>query len=337
MNKREFLKSAGLLGLSSMIPIGGISIVGCETNQDDPNACVLTPTETAGPFPLDLTENHQYFRQDVREDRAGVPLNLRLKIISSITCQPMQNVRVNIWHCDKDGLYSGYSQNNNPGQAGQTYLRGYQYTDAFGEVQFKTIFPGWYSGRICHIHFQVHVSSSFAAISQLTFDVATKNAIYAANPGIYTKGADPTSLTNDNIFSDGYQYQVATLTANSDGSYDSYLQVGVNAQVASNLGHQEKETAKQFALGQNFPNPYVSETTVPFTLQTRSDIKLELWDLAGRKVATVVRNGLTSGEHSILLSLPSLGLAVGNYVYQMEVSNGSGVFRYSRMMTAGIG
>ena len=60
----------------------------------------------------------------------------------------MQNVRVNIWHCDKDGLYSGYNT-----ETSLTYLRGYQFTDANGEVEFITIFPGLYTGRTCHIHF----------------------------------------------------------------------------------------------------------------------------------------------------------------------------------------
>ena len=187
--------------------------------KNPPNNCTLIPSETAGPFPLDLTANPFYFRQDVRENKTGVQLNLKLKIIGLSNCLPMQNARVNIWHCDKDGLYSGYGD-----QQGLTYLRGYQMTNANGEVEFVTIFPGWYTGRICHIHFQVFVSSSYAAISQLTFPIATKNAIYAANPSLYTKGADPLTFSNDNIFSDGYSYQLATLTPNIQmGGYDSYL------------------------------------------------------------------------------------------------------------------
>ncbi|MBK7873762.1 MAG: hypothetical protein IPJ74_25445 [Saprospiraceae bacterium] len=91
-------------------------------------------------FPLDLTANTAFFRQDVRESKTGVQLNLKMKIIGASNCEPMRNVRVNIWHCDKDGLYSGYSQSNNAGQAGLTYLRGYQMTDANGEVNFITIF-----------------------------------------------------------------------------------------------------------------------------------------------------------------------------------------------------
>lgn len=114
-------------------------------------------------------------------------MHLKLRVIGSENCLPMNNVRVNIWHCDKDGLYSGYSQQNNQGQAGQTYLRGYQFADANGEVQFETIFPGWYNGRICHIHFQVYVSSVYAAISQLTFPLDIKNKIYTDNSSLYTK------------------------------------------------------------------------------------------------------------------------------------------------------
>lgn len=95
---------------------------------------------------------------------------------------------MNIWHCDKDGLYSGYSQNNNQGQAGLTYLRGYQMTDASGNVEFVTIFPGcrW---RICHIHFQVYVSSVYAAISQSAFPLAEKTRFTQPIPGC-TPGAD---------------------------------------------------------------------------------------------------------------------------------------------------
>src|SRR5262249_22813469 len=152
--------------------------------------------------------NTFYFRQDIRETQQGVQFNLKLKIFGIGNCLPMPNLRVNIWHCSNVGLYSGYDQPGNVGQAGLTYLRGYQFTDANGEVEFITIFPGWYNGRICHIHFQVYVSSSYAAISQMTFDIPAKNAIYAANPTLYPNGADPTNYSADNVFSDGYSYQI---------------------------------------------------------------------------------------------------------------------------------
>ncbi|REJ81930.1 MAG: T9SS C-terminal target domain-containing protein [Bacteroidetes bacterium] len=329
-DRREFLKTTGMMGLASMIPFG--NVLADESNNSTPESgCVLIPSETAGPFPLDLTANNFYFRQDVRETRVGVQLNLRMRIIGLSNCQPMQNVRVNIWHCDKDGNYSGYGT-----QTGLTYLRGYQITDANGDVEFITIFPGWYPGRVCHIHFQVYVSSSYAAISQLTFDVAEKQAIYTANPSIYTAGTDPVSPGNDNIFSDGYQYQISNLTPNgTSGGYDAFLQVAVQGSGTTGIGHLEKENAKQFTLGQNFPNPYYGETTIPINLKYPSELRIELYDLNARNVTDLVYENLGKGEQHIPLNFHALALAQGNYIYQVEVKNMNGIFREYKMMTAG--
>lgn len=294
---------------------------------------MLIPTETAGPFPLDLTENSTYFRQDITEGQTGVPLRLRLRIIGLENCAAMPNLRVNIWHCSHTGLYSGYSQNNNPGQAGLTYLRGYQYTDSNGEVEFITVFPGWYNGRICHIHFQVYVNSNYAAISQLTFPIATKNAIYAANPALYPNGADPMTLAGDNIFNDGYQFQMATLEADGSGGYSSELEVTIQGSGSTGIGYQESRTALQFELGQNMPNPFTTETTIPLTLHRPGDVLLELWDLQGRKVHTRSHPKLGAGTHRFGLDLAAMGLPAGSYVYQVQLTNAEGVFRSSKLMT----
>ena len=334
MNKREFLKKSSLLGVASLFPFGKIFSTPEKVSAQS-NTCTLIPSETSGPFPLDLTTNSYYFRQDVRENKTGVQLNLKLKIIGLDDCLPMQNVRVNIWHCDKDGLYSGYSQPNNAGQAGLTYLRGYQMTDSNGEVELITIFPGWYNGRICHIHFQVYVSSVYAAVSQLTYDIAEKNALYAANASLYTKGADPTSYNNDNVFADGVTYQIAKLTPNTTtGGFDSYLEVTIAGSGTTGVGHLEKENAKQFSLGQNFPNPYSEKTVIPFILQKPADVTLDLYDLTGRKVKTLYQNGLSAGVQNIELEFKTLGLQSANYVYQIEIKNADGIFRDCKMMTA---
>ena len=333
MDKREFLKKTGMLSLASLLPLERVlASVGGQTRT---NTCTLIPSETAGPFPLDLTTNSFYFRQDVRENKTGAQLNLRLKIIGDQNCLPMPNLRVNIWHCDKDGLYSGYSQAGNAGQAGLTYLRGYQMTDANGEVEFITIFPGWYNGRVCHIHFQVYVSSSYAAISQLTFDVPTKQAIYAAYPSLYTNGADPIAPGSDGIFSDGYTFQITTPTPDiGTGGYDAYLEVTIQGNgTTTGLGHIERETAKQFAMGQNFPNPFVNETTIPVNLIYPSEVKLDLYDLQGRIVKTIDKGNLSSGDHEISINLNELGISKGNYAYQLEIKNQNGTFRDVKLMT----
>lgn len=331
MNRKEFLRASGLAGL-------GLSLPFTKAFADEPQgnsnlaSCTLIPTETAGPFPLDLTANTTFFRNDIRETQQGTPLNVKLKIVGVNNCGPMSNVRVNIWHCNKDGLYSGYDNSMNAGQAGLTYLRGYQMTDADGYVNFTTIFPGWYSGRICHIHFQVYVSSNYAAISQFTFDIATKNQIYANDPGIYTKGADPMTLASDNIFSDGYQYQMCTLTPTSSG-YEAYLEVAVQGSGSTSIGNIDKETAKNMSLGQNYPNPHSGSTTIPFTLAKTAKADILIFDLMGRKVAQIDCGKLAAGDHERQLNLANLGLANGNYAYQLNVENESGRYTDVKIMT----
>lgn len=337
MKRNEFLKGLGLVGAGTLLanPVAKTASASNKKMLAPSDSCVLIPTETAGPFPLDLTENPTFFRQDVRENKTGVQLNLKLRIIGSTNCLPMQNARVNIWHCDKDGLYSGYSQQGNQGQAGLTYLRGYQMTDVNGEVEFVTIFPGWYTGRICHIHFQVYISSMYQAISQLTFPIAEKNAIYAANSGLYTKGADPLSFNQDNIFSDGYTYQLATITPNATtGGYDSFLEVTVQGSGTSGYAIVEPETGGQFKLGQNFPNPFNGETTIPFNLTNRSDVQIDLFNLDGKKVATINQGSLLAGDQTVVVNTKALGLATNNYIYQIQVTNENGTFRQCKMMSA---
>jgi protocatechuate 3,4-dioxygenase beta subunit len=326
-NRRDFLRLTGLAGAATLIPYK--NALTSDVIPGIGNECVLIPTETAGPFPLDLSDNPFFFRQDVREDRAGVQVNLKMRVLGLDNCEPMQNVRVHIWHCDKDGLYSGYQ-----GEEGLTYLRGWQMADANGEVEFITILPGWYPGRVCHIHFQVYVSSMYAAISQLTFEVDTKNEIYSGNPYLYTKGTDPLLPSQDGVFADGYEYQLANLAPNTEtGGYDSFLEVSVLGEGTTGIGYLEKENAKQFSLGQNFPNPFAEETTVPFYLRYPSDVKLELWDIRGEKLTVIERGSLPAGDHSININPGNLGLATGNLVYQLEIRNTSGTYRDSKMMT----
>ncbi len=329
MNKREFLKMGGLLSLASVLPTGKLFAA-----AGGGNTCVLIPTETAGPFPLDLSANTFYFRQDVREDRTGVPLRVRLRIVGLENCEPMANVRVNIWHCDANGVYSGYpNQQGGLNTMGLTFLRGYQLADSDGQVEFLSIFPGWYNGRVCHIHFQVHVSSSYSAVSQLTFPIAAKQAVYTDHPTLYPNGPDPLTPAQDGIFSDGYQYQLSTLSFNADTQeYETFLEVAVQGSGIP-TGLQEFRNTAQFSLGQNIPNPFMGYTEVPITLKQPGDLTLDLYDLNGKRVARIERHGLAVGEHRLPVDLQTLGLAPGNYAYQVEVRTAQGVFRNVKMMT----
>ncbi|MFI5677213.1 intradiol ring-cleavage dioxygenase [Streptomyces cellulosae] len=64
----------------------------------------LTSETTEGPYYIDADK----LRQDITEDKEGIPLTLTLKVIDSDTCKPISNAAVDIWHCDALGIYSGY-------------------------------------------------------------------------------------------------------------------------------------------------------------------------------------------------------------------------------------
>ena len=112
--------------------------------------CVLTPGQEEGPFHIDLAQ----VRQDIVENRPGVPLALALTVVDSDTCEPIRDAAVDIWHCDALGVYS---DEPSEGSEGETYLRGIQLTDGNGLAEFATIYPGQYPGRTTHIHLKVHI------------------------------------------------------------------------------------------------------------------------------------------------------------------------------------
>ena len=201
------------------------------TTSSSSLSCVLIAEETVGPYPLfnDIASAAAYQREDITEGRAGVPLRLTLKIVSTRNaCAPITSAMVYVWHCDKDGYYSGYNQQGGD-MRGQTFCRGVQMTDRNGEVAFTTIYPGWYPGRATHIHFRVYLALDLQATSQLAFPDDATAAVY--NSTLYAaKGQNPTSPSRDGIFSDGVTYQLATVTQNAaTGGYDALLTVGIAA------------------------------------------------------------------------------------------------------------
>ncbi|WP_336492039.1 intradiol ring-cleavage dioxygenase [Methylobacterium nigriterrae] len=152
-------------------------------------SCLLTPQTIEGPFYLDP----KLMRSDITEGRAGVPLRLRLRVIEAGPCTPIAGARVDIWHCDAKGLYSGY-----PGQgdsrsldtSGQTFLRGTQMTDAAGVVTFETIYPGWYAGRATHIHLKAFLDARTMLTGQIYFPDALNEFLYTQVPAYTGRRAE---------------------------------------------------------------------------------------------------------------------------------------------------
>jgi protocatechuate 3,4-dioxygenase beta subunit len=252
MDRRRAIRHAARFGFG----LGALQLLGCAAtdstggtidtgNGTGAGACSLIPSETAGPFPGDSSNGPNVLnqtgvvRKDIRSSFAGlsgtatgVPLNLELAIVSASTCAPLASYAVYLWHCDALGRYSLYSS----GATTQNYLRGVQAADADGKVSFTTIYPGCYSGRWPHVHFEVYRSLTAAtsvsnkiATSQLALPKAASDLVYASSG--YSGSASNLSqitLATDGIFSDGASLELATVTGSVSAGMTATLTVAVN-------------------------------------------------------------------------------------------------------------
>lgn len=97
------------------------------------------------------------------------------------TCSPIPGARVDVWHCDAEGIYSGYArQLGGLDTREETFLRGTQMADANGIATFTTIYPGWYPGRTPHIHFKAFPTPQSVLTGQLFFPDDVSRALYGA-------------------------------------------------------------------------------------------------------------------------------------------------------------
>ncbi|WP_426569122.1 intradiol ring-cleavage dioxygenase [Streptomyces canus] len=249
-----------LVAGASLIPL-----VGCSTEEETPASpsssassggspssssaaeCATVPDETAGPFPGDGSNGVNVLKESgvVRSDitrsfgdsaggtAEGVPLTVTLTVVDAASgCgTPKKGAAVYLWHCDRDGNYSLYSE----GVTEENYLRGVQEADDKGRVTFTSVFPGCYAGRWPHIHFEVYGSladataaRSITNTSQLAFPKEVCDTVYASDGyGESVRNLSSLSLETDGIFGDGHDRQLATMTGGVAEGYTATLTVPV--------------------------------------------------------------------------------------------------------------
>lgn len=82
---------------------------------------------------------------------------------------------------------------------------------------------------------------------------------------------------------------------------------------------KEPELPNEFTLSQNYPNPFNPTTTIDFSLPKREKIRLEVFNILGQKVVTLVDKELSAGSHKA--EFDSGGLSSGIYFYRLTSGN----------------
>ncbi|MFF0012721.1 intradiol ring-cleavage dioxygenase [Streptomyces sp. NPDC005374] len=217
------------------------------TGDASPAECATIPDETAGPYPGDGSNGVNVLKESgvVRGDitrsfgdsaggtAEGVPLTFTLTVVDAESgCgTPRKGAAVYVWHCDREGGYSLYTE----GVTDENYLRGVQETDERGQVTFTSVFPGCYPGRWPHIHFEVYGSlrdatgaTAITNTSQLALPKDVCETVYATQG--YEGSVDNLgrlSLDTDMVFRDGHDQQLATVRGSVREGYSATLTIAV--------------------------------------------------------------------------------------------------------------
>jgi protocatechuate 3,4-dioxygenase beta subunit len=205
------------------------------------------PVETAGPFPgdgsngVDVLSASGIVRRDIRSSfgdatgtAGGVPMRIRLTVLdnSGEDVTPYAGAAVYIWHCDREGRYSLYSD----GVTEENYLRGVQTAADDGSLEFLSVFPACYTGRWPHLHVEVYGSvddattaSNKLRTTQIALPADVCGDVYDHAEGYEASRSSfaGVSLDTDGVFSDGHSLQMARLIGSIDEGYTLQLRVPV--------------------------------------------------------------------------------------------------------------
>ncbi len=94
-----------------------------------------------------------------------------------------------------------------------------------------------------------------------------------------------------------------------------------NLKIQDGASDVEKENTipAAYNLSQNYPNPFNPETTIKFTLPQRSKVKLEIFDVLGRVVSTIVNSNLDAGSYRY--NWNASNFASGVYIYRLTAND----------------
>jgi hypothetical protein len=107
--------------------------------------------------------------------------------------------------------------------------------------------------------------------------------------------------------------------AGTSGNGSNTVSVGfwyaVQSSIVTSVENTGNGIPQEFRLDQNYPNPFNPSTTIRFSLPQSDHVSLTVYDLMGRKIATLIDERMEPGEYSTVFD--AAGIASGMYIYRI--------------------
>ncbi|MDR9417616.1 zinc-dependent metalloprotease [Gracilimonas sp.] len=98
------------------------------------------------------------------------------------------------------------------------------------------------------------------------------------------------------------------------------LEIPIELTVNQAVSNETEDKPHKVELAQNYPNPFNPSTTINFTLAQPEDVQLEVFNIQGQKVSTLIENQKTNaGSHQI--NFDASHLASGIYIYRLKTTS----------------
>jgi protocatechuate 3,4-dioxygenase beta subunit len=262
ISRRQAIGLLAAAGAGVMLGCGGgaktvtTTTTSTSSTGTSSTSCTVTPEGEEGPYFVDDSATG-FDRTDIRSNldgsniQSGIPFTLSIYTYDSEnSCAAMANVQVDIWHCNASGIYSAEDVEDT---SGETWLRGYQITDANGLATFKTIIPGWYAGRTTHIHLRLRstydsTTTGGTNTTQLFFPQDVVDTINTTISPYSAEGTNPTTNASDHVYS-GETDGANLLTLGGDNTNGYTATIKINLPITALYGDGKLSSRRRLRAG----------------------------------------------------------------------------------------
>jgi hypothetical protein len=202
-------------------------------------------------------------------------------------------------------------------------VRGYNIggVSAFGVDSFTTVIevpgqpslfsPGNYATEVV----RRTVFSWNPVLNALSYHLQVATAAFPTSGIVVdTVGSDTTLRISDTLdVNTTYYWRVSGINLGGVGSYSATAQFTTGS--VTDVEAYRIEIPKEYALMQNFPNPFNPSTTIRFTVPMRSKVRLSVFNILGQEIAELANEEMSAGNFERIWNA---NVASGLYFYRLE-------------------